>query len=214
MMKQFIRYFFRNLTAIFHWKNLPWHILAIGLTYLIVITGFDWLYFEFTRFIPVWAWIPAGAVGAFIPVLLPIGLLLYGRATSNTSKIFLGQALAQAAILGSLVSSSYKFFTGRTPPDLFNTLTDISNSFRFGFGEGGVFWGWPSSHTTIAFAMATTLIALYPNNKNLKVGVLVYALYIGLGASIGFHWFSEFAAGIVFGTLIGWVVGNNFKRNN
>jgi hypothetical protein len=26
--------------------------------------------------------------------------------------------------------------------------------FRFGFWRGGVCWGWPSSHTTIAFAMA------------------------------------------------------------
>jgi membrane-associated phospholipid phosphatase len=212
-MRQFIRKFINNLGSVFHWRHLPWHILAFGVTFIILNTGLDWEYFELTRFLPMWTWIPAGIVGGLLPILLPITLFIIARRKNNPHLLSTAQALTQAVILGSFTSSFYKFFTGRIPPDLLNTAVDISHGFQFGFGENGIFWGWPSSHTTIAFAMALTLINLYPNHKNLKFGLLAYALYVGFGASIGFHWLSEFAAGIIFGSLIGWIVGQSFKHN-
>jgi len=39
----------RNVIAIFSGRNLLWHALAIGLTLLIVMSGFDWSYYRFTR---------------------------------------------------------------------------------------------------------------------------------------------------------------------
>jgi hypothetical protein len=44
--------FFRlpqNVRAIFSGRNLLWHALAILLTFLIVLSGFDWTYFRWTR---------------------------------------------------------------------------------------------------------------------------------------------------------------------
>jgi membrane-associated phospholipid phosphatase len=115
--------------------------------------------------------------------------------------------------MGLLVSFFYKSLTGRLQPDL-NQIAglDISNYWRFGFMRGGVFWGWPSSHTTVAFATIITLICLYPKNKIIRVFGLLYAFYIGLAVSTSIHWFSEFIAGAIFGTLVGLVVGLNFNK--
>ena len=35
--------------------------------------------------------------------------------------------------------------------------------------------------------------------------------YIGLGVSMTIHWFSDFAAGAILGTIIGLVVGRSFS---
>ena len=39
----------RNVIAIFSGRNLLWHALAIGLTMLMVMSGFDWSYYLSTR---------------------------------------------------------------------------------------------------------------------------------------------------------------------
>jgi hypothetical protein len=39
----------RNVFAIFNGRNLLWHALAILLTIVIVMSGFDWTYFRWTR---------------------------------------------------------------------------------------------------------------------------------------------------------------------
>ena len=85
-----------------------------------------------------------------------------------------------------------------------------SHGFQFGFLKGGVFWGWPSSHTTVAFAMAACLIALYPKNRLLVFLAALYALYIGFSVSVSIHWLSEFVAGAIIGSVTGTVVGRSF----
>lgn len=112
--------------------------------------------------------------------------------------------------------SFYKAFTGRIPPPYFlghGALADTSHGFRFGFLRGGMFWGWPSSHTTIAFAMAVVLWILYPQNKLVRYAGMFYAFYVGVGVSVRIHWFSEFVAGAVIGSLIGAVVGKSFEHH-
>jgi membrane-associated phospholipid phosphatase len=180
----------------------------ILITYLIVTSGLDWKYFQalgvwhFNGYIS-----PAIMLGTVLPILLPLALLV-GRQT-NTA-----WALGQAAMLGSLISSTYKAFTGRIPPHLGSSLVDISHGFQFGFLHGGVFWGWPSSHTTIAFAMALTLINLYPKNKLVKYLSLFYAVYVGIAVSVSIHWLSEFIAGAILGSVIGNVVGQSFRHKS
>ena len=73
-----------------------------------------------------------------------------------------------------------------------------------------MFWGWPSSHTTVAFAMALALWELYPENRLIRYGAILYAFYVGIGVSITIHWFSEFVAGAIIGSVIGVVVGKSF----
>ena len=153
---------------------------------------------------------PAAPIGGLIPMLLPLGLILFGNLTKNSKINLAGWAIGQAVLMGSLISSAYKAVTGRAHP-VYSSDADISHTFHFGLLRSGVFWGWPSSHTTIAFAMAATVIKLFPGRKQLGLAALLYALYIGVGVSMNIHWFSDFAAGVIIGTLIGTIVGKNFS---
>lgn len=204
-----------NIFDIFRNKNLYAHIFAVIFTALLVFSGFDWWYFRQVNgsTISSYLW-PAVILGGIIPLLAPILLFLFGIFKKNSIVVNTGFALAQSAFLGLLISSTYKAFTGRIPPMhlMVSVASDVSYGFQFGFMRGGVFWGWPSSHTTIAFATMFTLITLYPKNTLLKVIALFYALYVGFGVSVGIHWFSEFIAGMLIGAVIGVVVGKAFAE--
>jgi membrane-associated phospholipid phosphatase len=211
----------RNVIAIFSGRNLLWHALAIVLTMVIVMSGGDWSYYLSTRgdvFLRLAR--PAIMLGTIVPVLGTLVVLIIGEAGKNHRIITTAWALGQAALLGYFISSCYKAFTGRIPPPFRGfrmsatnggSLIDTSHGFQFGLLKGGVFWGWPSSHTTVTFAMSACLIMLYPKNKILVLFVSLYALYIGLGVSVTIHWLSEFVAGAIIGSVIGTVIGRNFK---
>lgn len=215
-MQDFFSGMMKNGWRSFSGCNLIWHFLAIGLTCLVVFSGLDWAYFVKMQnsFLNSWLF-PALPLGGLLPLLLPLAFLAFGRLKKNFQAKQIGLALAQAAILGSLISSFYKAFTGRIqPPRLVTgqTVIDISHQFRFGFLRGGVFWGWPSSHATIAFAMALTIFMLYPKNKGVRFLVLAYAFYVALGVSLEIHWLSEALAGAIIGSVIGVVVGKYFQE--
>src|SRR5882724_2287374 len=181
-----------------------WHLLAILLTVILVTSGFDWFYFSATRSPVLYQWmIPSAPIGGLVPLVLPLTLILTGYITLHFRIARIGWAIGQAELLGSLISSTYKAFTGRVHPALHEAGTDISHDFRFGFLRGGMFWGWPSSHTTIAFAMAAAVFTLFPKKRWLGWLAMAYALYIGLGVSMTIHWFSDFVAGAIIGTVIG-----------
>ncbi len=191
-----------------------WHLLAIALTFILVQSGFDWFYFSSTRSPVLREWMfPAAPIGGLVPLMLPLILILSGFINSNKKISLTGWAIGQAELIGSLISSVYKAFTGRVHPAMHDAGTDISHVFRFGFLRGGMFWDWPSSHTTIAFAMAVTVFTLFPKQRWLRWLAIVYALYIGLGVSMTIHWFSDFVAGAILGTIIGVVVGRSFLRS-
>lgn len=186
--------------------------MAIGLTYLIVTSGFDWTYYNLFRQGVIFnITLPAALVGLLLPIIMPIILLIKGRNDAQAQNA--GFATAQAALLAWLITSVYKVFTGRLHPEIFvQLINDISHTFRFGFLRGGVLWGWPSGHTAIAFALAFCVAKLYPESRKTKFMVLLCAIYIGLGVSISIHWFSDFVAAAIIGTLIGIVVGNSFSK--
>jgi membrane-associated phospholipid phosphatase len=211
----------QNVLAIFRGRTLCWHALAIVLTIAIVMSGGDWSYYLATRgdvFVRL-AW-PAIRIGTLLPVVGTLVLLIAGAIGRNRRLVTTGWALGQAALLGYLISCAYKAFNGRLPPPrlwrmkipVTTVEMDSSHGFQFGFLRGGVFWGWPSSHTTIAFAMMLCLIALYPKNRWLMVGALLYAVYVGLAVSVTIHWLSEFVAGAIIGSVIGMVVGRSFRE--
>jgi membrane-associated phospholipid phosphatase len=189
------------------------HVLAIASTYVFVISNFDWFYFTHMRaHILAYIFFPAIALGGVLPILVPLVLLWIGYFFKKKTSVIVGWTLAQAMILGSFISSVYKAFTGRVQPNLHDLVHNISHNFNFGFYKHGIFWGWPSSHTTIAFAMALALIQLFPTNKKVHFFAMLYALYIGIGISFSIHWFSEFVAGAIIGSVIGITVGKNFKQ--
>jgi membrane-associated phospholipid phosphatase len=207
----------QNLGEIFQAKNLVWHALAIILTFICVVSDFDWKYYSATQIAslrPILFF--AVILGFFLPFILPLILLIIGKAKKNLQLLNTAYTLAQAAGLAWLTSAIYKSLTGRPgPAESLNNLGnismgDISHIFKFGFLRGGIAWGWPSSHTAVAFAMSACLFVLYPEKKFIKYLGLIYAIYIGISVSMTIHWFSDFLAGIIFGSLAGLVVGKSF----
>ena len=212
-MKRFLVTLPRNLIGCFKGRMIFWHLLAILLTVILVTSGFDWFYFQSTRNPELWSWMfPAAPIGGLVPIALPIILIVSGYIVSHARITTTGWAIGQAALIGSLISSTYKTFTGRGHPALHETGADISHGFQFGLLRGGMFWGWPSSHTTIAFAMAGTVFSLFPKQRWLGWLAFGYASYIGLGVSMTIHWLSDFVAGAIIGTIIGLVVGKRFSQ--
>ncbi len=215
-MSTFFYNLLKNILKCFKGYNILWHLLAIILTYIIVTSGFDWVYLKSSRSTLLRSILfPAVRLGSRVPIFVPFILYAAGKARDNSRIIRTASALAQAALIGLLIAAVYKAFTGRAhPPRLFDQNTvDSSREFLFGFMRNGIFWGWPSSHTTVAFAMSMTVIMLYPKNNAVRYLALFYALYIGFGVSISIHWFSDFVAGAIIGSEIGVVVGNSFRTN-
>jgi membrane-associated phospholipid phosphatase len=217
--RTFFQDLLKNAVRCFKGYNLLWHLLAIVLTCFILNSGFDWYYFIATRMPGLRGYLfPAVRLGMFLPVILPLSLLAVYAVNRSFRFRNTALALAQTAVLGLVISSLYKAFTGRIPPPHFfrnalpGPLADTSHGFRFGFLRGGMFWGWPSSHTSVAFAMAVALWKLYPENRIVRYGAILYALYVGIAVSMSIHWFSEFAAGAIIGSVIGAVVGECFYR--
>ena len=212
-MKQFFVTLPRNLIGCFTGRRIIWHVVAIVFTTILVRSGFDWRYFLVTRSPELrhWMW-PAVAMGMLLPIYLPFILLAVGFIVRNAKIILTGWAVGQAEIIGALITAAYKAFTGRVHPP-HDVGTDISHVFHFGFLRGGVFWGWPSSHTTVAFAMAVTVFTLWPKQRWLGTAALLYAFYIGIGVSMTIHWYSDFVAGAIIGSVVGTVVGKSFEEN-
>lgn len=193
------------------------HLLAVSATYGIVQSGLDWKLHTLARKnrAIAYAGFSSVIVGGLTPFAVPLGMYLSGRSQSNHDLQLAGIALGQAALISLIVSSSYKTISGRRPPEILeesSTEYDFSKDFKFGFMNRGVFDGWPSGHTMAAFAMATTLIELYPKNESLKFYALLYASLVGMGVSVNIHWFSDAVAGALIGYSIGKTVGRGFRK--
>lgn len=216
MFALFVHSIVQNFRSIWWGKNLLWHLVAIVLTATVVLSGMDWWFFTLTRsewFHPlVWA---AGIGGFFTPILVPLVIYLYGEFKKRPDLMKMGMVAAQAALLAYLVSIMYKSVTGRMEPEFLTTysMMDNSRAFNFGFLEHGVFWGWPSSHTAVAFAGAFAIIFM-TRNVPARIVACVYAIGIGTGAAIGFHWLSDALAGAIFGILTASIVASSFTRRS
>jgi len=141
-------------------------------------------------------------------------MFVYSKEKNNLRVKNATFAVVQAGLLGLGISTFYKVFTGRAGPYHIISNVDISHVFRFGVLRGGAFAGWPSSHTTTAFAMSMALVTLFPENKLVKYSAIIYAIYIGIGVSATIHWFSDFVAGAILGIIIGVSVGKSFLQRN
>ena len=78
-MKQFLLTLPGNLIGCFKGWKLVWHFVAILLTFILVMSDFDWRYFLATRSAELRAWMwPAVVIGMFLPIYLPLLLLAIG----------------------------------------------------------------------------------------------------------------------------------------
>ena len=186
------------------------------ITYAVVIHGLDWYYLlHVAPFFPRHMLFLADILGFIIPVLLPAMLFGYGLYTRSEWLRTFALRSALTVFVALAFSSLLKVFTGRASPLHHGTPTvDTSADFNFGFMQESILGGWPSSHATVAFALATLLTLTFPRSR--LVGPLSFALafFIALGESIGFHWFSECIAGALIGSAIGFVCYSvrNVKR--
>ena len=213
-MKQFLLTLPRNVVGSFRGWKLIGHILAIVLTFVLVVSDFDWSWFCATRSPALQQWMfPAVIIGQLLPVTLPLLLLLIGKLFEKSTAARTGWAIGQAVLIGWFIGAACKAVTGRQHPP-HSLSVDTSHAFHFGFGRGGIFWGWPSSHTLTTFAMAIALCTLFPHKLWLRAAAIAYAFYIGIGVSITIHWFSDFVAGAIIGTLVGLTVGKSFSPVN
>lgn len=213
MLRRIITDIASLFARLFYPRYLYWHVLAIALTLFLVETGADWKYFLLTR--SLWHYgLFSAVVGFFVPAIIPALLLLWGSLRSSAVHIRAAYTVAIAEALGYLISIFYKCFSGRSAPDYFSYSPghDISADFHFGILGNGVFWGWPSSHTAVAFAMAAALVVLFPRNRAIRIAAPLYALWIGIGVSMSIHWLSDFAAGAIFGSLAGYVAARALQR--
>lgn len=181
-------------------------------TYGMIKSGIDWKWNKYAnendwlRYVGM----PSGLVGFALPVAMP--LALYFGSDSKETQIT-GLALGQSALLAFGVSSGIKAFTGRHAPDIGGKdrpAEDFSGDFKFGFFRRGVWDGWPSSHTMVAFSMAATLAELYPNSTAVAVAAYSYATFVGVGMSFMAHWGSDVVAGMLMGIALGKTVGKSF----
>ncbi|MBX4189480.1 phosphatase PAP2 family protein [Candidatus Parcubacteria bacterium] len=209
-MGAFIKTLLPNILASYKGGRVWYHVAAILLTALVVSTGFDWEYFTLTStsFIRALSF-PGVLLGSFLSITIPLCIIAVGEMRQDEALSLKGWMVGQAAFIGLIISSTYKAFTGRIPPE-FGGVADISRGFNFGFLRHGIFWGWPSSHTATAFALAVAFFIIFSKSK-WRWLVLIYALYVGLGVSTTIHWFSEFAAGALVGTAVGLAVGKSLE---
>jgi len=185
------------------------YILAGVSTYFLVQTNIDLRWYQFSVAHP-WIYYSgfvSALLGFFVPIILPLVMYMRGKNKEDTSLQNKGLVIGQAALLGLVISTCIKVFSGRIPP----TITGFTpnGGFQFGFLRGGVFYGWPSSHTTVAVALAAAVTELYPNNTFIKVSAWMFAVIIGLGVSLDIHWFSDVIAGALIGYAIGTTVGKH-----
>lgn len=217
-MRKFLKNFILLFADFFQFKFVKYYLLIIIGTFIIVMSGFDWDYFIFVqKYIPKMFLFIFDIFGFLFPTLLIIGLFIYNqkKKTEFSRRIF--TANFYAVFMALLSSMFIKVFTGRISPPLrgdINTWIDNSHAFQFGFMREQIIGGFPSSHTTVFFALAFTLYYLFPKNKLLHLLSFLIAFSVSLGVTIGFHWFSEFFAGGILGFVIGKIISDHLNNLN
>lgn len=157
---------------------------------------------------------PGLLAGSLTPVLLSSGLYFLGDDPAVRTS---GAAAMQAVGISFLYNNVLKAITGRVPPRADDPNPRArSEEFHFGFLEEGVFYGWPSGHTMVNTALATSLYATNRDKAWALPAAIAYSAWIGSSMVFGgrgnIHWGSEAVAGWLMGAGIGWVVGDSYYR--
>ena len=191
---------------------------SIGFTALSVNQGWDYQVHHFFYEHPNYGNLgsSAAAGGALAPILAATGFYSYGLLGNHSEAIVAGHAVTQAVAIAFTYHELLKAVTGRpTPQGVAETeMRSHSETFRFGFMRGGLFWGWPSGHMATNTAAAVALSRFYPAHKGVVafsytwIAYMFYGVVAHDGASM--HWFSDAVAGTLIGFAIGQTVGNSY----
>jgi len=203
--------------SFFGWSSIA-HVAAVGTTVAFTRGGPDHNASLYFREHASWGKPGIGAeiLGYVAPTAGTAMVYLVGRVSQNDRTLVASYALIQATALTLATVTTLKFFTGRAPPDKIDHegSRDVSHSFRFGLGRGGIIDGWPSGHTAVITAMATTLASYYRDAAVTIIGATMIA-YTGFsmvsydGGTV--HWLSDVVAGFLIALPIGINVGRSFR---
>ena len=212
--------FGNNFLDSFKGNNLYLHLAAVASTYLIVSQDIDYKvekYFneheEFGE-----AGRPVVFSGMMLPFIASGSLYAYGKIKKDDEVLGASYAVMQSSIIALLYNSFLKAITGRPHPDWRNSndIEGLSKTFRFGFMRGGMFWGWPSGHTSSTMAVVSALTNYYPDKTWLKIAGYSLAAYTIFGVSSvnrgGMHWFSDAVAAAFIYYAIGSTVGKYYRK--
>jgi membrane-associated phospholipid phosphatase len=204
--------------------NLAFHLTAVGQTALVSRRGWDHEVRQTFHRHPNWgkAAYPAVILGALGPVGVIGGLYAKGYWGDDDETLAAAHAVLQANALTLGYVTLLKFTTGRPPPHdelvgpLAGDMRELSQTFRWGLGRGGVFHGWPSGHVAATMATCASLAAYYPDSLALELAGAAGVAYMMFSVTSfqagSMHWFSDAVAGALMAYPIGVAVGSGFRR--
>ena len=208
-----------NFLHIFKGRNLYLQLGAVGATAVLVPTDVDYNVEHFFNTHPQYTgWSNAvNYTGQDLPFIVGGGLLAYAELAGNNEVLGASFAVIQASLIAVVYNSALKAFTGRPGPrwQYHSNMEALSETFRFGFLRGGIFWGWPSGHTVASMAVVSALTSYYPHSTWLKIagyGIVGYTMAaVSAHNRGGMHWFSDAVAGALISYTIGSSVGSYFR---
>jgi membrane-associated phospholipid phosphatase len=210
----------RNILHAFTY-NYGLNFIAAGLeTWVLIKTGVDWNWRNVSYNN---AWLsnigrPGLYIGYTAPVITPIATYIIGRIVKDEKLQITSFALIQTLIAALAVQTPLKMITGRALPGIVTELDHTRNprtddfSAKFNWVNSDFISGWPSGHTTNAFAAAAVISEIYNDKFLVKFCLYLYAFLIGFGTTLDVHWASEATAGALIGYAIGKSVGKSFSR--
>ena len=208
-----------NILNSFKGDNLYLHLAGVASTFLIVNSKTDYYVENFFNKHEQYGNIarPVIRMAMYFPFVVSGTLYAYGRLGHDNQAVGASFAVLQSSLIAFLYNSLLKAVTGRPHPDWRNSsdMEALSKKFRFGFMRGGIFWGWPSGHTSSTMAVVSALTNFYPNKTWLKIAGYSYVAYMIFAVSSlnrgGMHWFSDAIAGAFMSFAIGSTVGKYYR---
>jgi membrane-associated phospholipid phosphatase len=208
-----------NILNSFKGDNLYLHLAGIASTVLIVTTNTDYHVHKFFYDHEGYgeAALPIIRAGMYFPFVTGGSLFAYGKFAKDDRAVAASFAVLQSSLIAFAYNSLLKAVTGRPNPDWqhHSDMKDLSKTFRFGFMRGGIFWGWPSGHTSSAMAVVSALTSFYSEKTWLKIAGYSVVAYMMYGVSSlhrgGMHWFSDAVAAALMSYAIGSTVGKYYR---
>ncbi len=211
--------FGNNILNSFKGNNIYLHLGAVAATYLLVTQNVDYHvehFFNTHEQYGQWAR-PVVISGSLLPFIVGGSLFSYAEIKNDNEVLGASFAVIQASVIELLYNSALKAITGRAHPDWRHNsdMQSLSKDFRFGFLRGGVFWGWPSGHTSATMAVVSALTNYYPHSTWLKIAGFSLVAYTIFGVSSvnrgGMHWFSDAVAAALMSYAVGSTVGKYYR---
>ena len=211
--------FGNNIINSFKGDNLYLHLAGIASTFLLVSSNTDYKVEKFFNEHEGYgnAARPVIRMGMYFPFVIGGSLYAYGKFNKDNEAVGASFAVLQSSLIAFLYNSLLKAVTGRPHPDWRNNddMKSLSKTFRFGFMRGGIFWGWPSGHTSSTMAVVSALTNFYPDKTWIKIAGYSYVAYMIFAVSSlnrgGMHWFSDAIAAAFMSYAIGSTVGKYYR---